>query len=182
MKSKYFWWAFQSERFSVSLEVFHSTECILVMLFFEILTFCPGKMRFGGLCWLISRCWQIFSFVWSKIMWKITLKHLQLHFFLSVRIFLPLFYHFFFSNSHVPPTTPTPTLKCQPTCPSSSYPLIPGQVSVIFELTSERLLAGHGWWLCVSVCVCVCVYCIQLRSSAILSFPTPLFDLRGHYF
>lgn len=156
MKSKYFWWAFQSERFSVSLEVFHSTECILVMLFFEILTFCLGKMRFGGLCWLISRCWQIFSFVWSKIMWKITLKHLQLHFFLSVRIFLPLFYHFFFLKLTCTPNYPHPHSQVPAHMPIQqlSTHLWPSQC---YLWTDFRETAGRPWMMVVCVCVCMCM-------------------------
>lgn len=116
-------------------------------------------------------------FLLFEVKWCQKLKHLQLPPPPPVGIFFYFFYTFFFfiCNTNC---SPSPTIKCQPTCPSSSYPLIPGQVHVIFELTSERLLASHGWMLCVRVCV----YCIELHSSTILSFSTPLFDLRGHYF
>lgn len=75
--------------------------------------------------------------------------------------------HQFFT--HVDPPTLHPS---QAHIPSSSHPLIPSQVSVIFEVTSERLLAD-------TVCVCVCV-CTVYRPVYNYPYDPLIFNPRHH--
>lgn len=84
-----------------------------------------------------------------------TLFNTTSYIFFTVGILLSSFLFFFFFFLCLTYMFPPPLTWCQPTCPSSSHPLIPSQVSVIFELTSEKWPTSHGWWH--SVCVCVCV-------------------------
>lgn len=128
----------------VFLQVLIQATVLLLCCSLRSWHFAQRKWDLEGLLWCIARCWQIFSLVYSKL-WKSYIEPLGSSLDISHCFLHPLFFFFLFNASMYPQMFVPQPPKCQPT--SSSCLLLQGQVRVIFELTSEGLLASSGWKL-----------------------------------
>lgn len=140
---------------------FNSSHWILTVLFFEILTVCPEKMRFRGITLSYHKMLtNIFPCLW----WKSCPESLAVLRLDVSHCFLHLFFFFFFLK-----------LACNHQCLFPSHQSASPHPAAVCLSKAKSVLSLN--WLqrdCWPALGGTCVfYCIQHHRSAILSFSAP---------